>query len=66
LAREAETIEANLENLLAEPQPDEARALELANQICQLRAKQYQRYVQSILFVRETLSPEQFTLLSNK
>ena len=66
MAREAESIEAELELLLAERLPDEARALQLASQVGQLRSQQYQRFVTSILFVRRTLTPEQFIFISNK
>ena len=52
--------------MLAEHLPDEARALQLASRVGQLRSQQYQRFLRSILFVRQTLTPEQFTFISNK
>ncbi len=66
LAHEAEGMAAELEQLLDREQPDAARVRELASKICELRSKQYQRLVQSVLFLRETLTPEQFTLISNQ
>ena len=63
LAREADRIIQDLELLLSADDPDEEQALRLASQVGELRTQQFERLVRSVLDVRETLTPEQITVL---
>ncbi len=49
--------------LLSADDPDEEQALRLASQIGELRTQQFERLVRSVLDVRETLTPEQMSVL---
>ena len=59
LAREAERAAADLDQVLTSATIDGERALSLAGRIGELRGRELQRLVQSILLVQETLTDEQ-------
>ena len=49
--------------MLSADDPDENQALRLASQVGELRTRQFERLVRSVLDVRETLTPEQISAL---
>ncbi len=64
LAREADRVAEQLEDALSSDALDEARALELAERIGDLRTQQFKRFVRSIIVVRRTLTPDQVRALT--
>lgn len=65
LARAADTACTELRQLLATHPEDEARAVELATEIGELRTRELVRLVRSIVKVRATLTPEQRAALES-
>ena len=64
LARAADQTVDELEQVLSLDIPDEERALELADRVGRLRARQFKTLVRSILVVRQTLTPKQMRTLT--
>lgn len=63
LAIEIEESTAILDGLLSQGEVSATRVLDLADRISDLRSKQYRTWINSILAIREALTPEQLRTL---
>ena len=63
LAIEIEEASATLDELLSQDELSAERVLDLADRISDLRSKQYKAWINSILVIREVLTPEQLRTL---
>ena len=64
LAREAEKLVRQLEQVLSSHPPEKEQALALASKISDLRAQQFKQLVTSIVDVRQALTKEQLHVLT--